>query len=134
MFWAWDVKILAGTTEASPKLQILKLSKGVITGIWIKFPRGCHGMVKVRILRYEHMLVPLGRDQWVTGDNETIPTESYYELFEAPAQLKFVGCSPGTTYDHTVTVRISVLPRAVASMIPVIELLTRLLQRMGVLR
>jgi hypothetical protein len=133
MFFAWDITIPAGTPETDPVIKILKLTKGVITRVDLKFPRGCHGMVRVRLTRYESPLVPLSRGEWVTGDNESIPTEGYYELTEIPTQLKFVGCSPGTLYDHTVTVRIQVLPQKVATMIPVIELLSRLLQRMGVI-
>lgn len=87
-------------------------------------------MVKVRIYRWEAQLVPLSRGEWVTGDDETVPTDPYYELVETPTQLKFLGCSPGTAYDHTVTVRITVLPKAVASMIPLIELLTKIVHRL----
>ena len=115
MFFAWDVTVAAGTAEASPKEQILKVTKGVVTGVWVKFPPGCHGLVKVRLLRSEFQLVPLSRGEWVTGDGETIPTETYYLLEEAPAELKFLGCSPGSIHDHTVTVRVSVTPAEVAS-------------------
>ena len=133
MIFAWDITIPANTSVTKPKTEILKLSKGVITKVEIKFARGCHGMVRVRLLHQEAQLVPLSRGEWVTGDNEAVSFPEYFELWTTPYQLKFVGCSPGTTYSHVITVRIGVLPRQVASMIPVIELLTRLLQRMGVL-
>jgi len=132
MIFAWDITISADTKATSPNTKILKLSSGVITKIEIKFARGCHGMVKVRLLHQESQLVPLSRGEWVTGDDEAVSFPEFFELWTTPYQLKFVGCSPGTGYDHTVTVRIAVLPKVVASMIPVIELLTRLLQRMGV--
>lgn len=131
MFYAWDITVSAGTTTASPKTQVLKLSAGVITRVDIKFPAGCHGLVKVRIRRSEFQLVPLSKDEWITGDDETIPTEAYYELESTPTELKFIGASPGTTYDHTVTVRIQVLPKLVASFAPLANLLTSLLQRIG---
>ena len=115
MFWAWDITITAGTTEDSPVTQILKLTKGVLTGIDVKFPAGCHGLVKVRLLRSEFQLVPLSRGEWVTGDDEVVPTESYYELDETPTELKFLGCSPLATYPHTVTIRVAVQPAEVAS-------------------
>jgi hypothetical protein len=115
MFFAWDITISAGTAEATPKEQILKVTKGVITRVDVKFPPGCHGFVKARLLRSEFQLVPLSRGEWVTGDGETVPTEGYYELDEVPAELKFVGCSPGSTYDHVVTVRVSIIPAEIAS-------------------
>lgn len=134
MFWAFNITILAGTTEKAPKKQTLKLSKGVITSLDVKYPAGCHGMVQVRLLRYESQLVPLSRDEWLTGDDETVHTEGFYELTAKPYQLKFVGSSPGTTYDHTVSVRVLVLPKAVATMVPLINILTTFLKRIGVIR
>jgi len=133
LIFAWDITITADTKAASPKTEILKLSKGVIIKVEVKFPSGCHGLVKVRLFHQEAQLVPLNRGEWVTGDDEAVSFPEYFELWTTPYQLKFRGCSPGTTYAHTVTVRISVLPKAIASMIPVIELLTKMLTRMGVL-
>ena len=133
MIFAWDIIISANTSSVNPKTQILKLSKGVITKVEVKFARGCHGMVKVQLLHQEAQLVPLSRGEWITGDNEAVSFPEFFELWTTPYQLKFIGCSPGTSYNHTITVRIVVLPKAVASMIPIIDLLTRLLRRMGVL-
>lgn len=108
MFYAWDITITSGTAESSPKTQTLKLTKGVITGILVKFPAGCHGLVKVRLHFHEFQLVPLSRGEWLTGDDEAIPSETYYEMGSPPYELKFVGHSTGTTYAHTVTVRVEV--------------------------
>jgi len=115
MFYAWDITIPAGTLEAAPVTQTLKLTKGVITALDVKFPSGCHGLVKARLLRSEFQLIPLSGGQWVTGDDEIVKTEPYYELDEIPSELKFVGCSPNTTYDHVVTVRVAITPTEVAS-------------------
>ena len=115
MFFAWDITVDAGTEEDDPKTQILKLTKGVITGLDVVFAPGCHRLVKTRIRRYESQLVPLSRDEWVTGDGETVRTEPYYEMLEAPYQLKFIGASPLTAYDHVITVRVRMQPFEVAA-------------------
>lgn len=133
MFYAWDITISAGTAKTSPKTQTLTLSKGVITKLEIKFPAGCNGLVFVRILRSEFQLIPLSKDEWITGDDEAALTEGYYELETTPPELKFVGASPDCTYDHTITVRAQVLPRAVATFLPLVQVLTAFLQRIGVL-
>jgi len=134
LFWAWDIRIPASTSESAPITQILKLSHGVITRIDLKFPAGCHGYAKVRINRWEFQLVPLNRNEWCTGDDETIPTELYYELTEEPYQLKFIGCSPDADYDHTITVRVSIVPRWAASLIPLVELLTKAFKKLGIIK
>jgi hypothetical protein len=110
MFYAWDILIPADTKEAAPVRQILELPVGIITQVHIKFPAGCHGMVKVRLFRWGFQLVPLSSDEWITGDDESIPTETYYPLLATPTFLKFIGCSPDTTYPHTISVRIEVTP------------------------
>ena len=132
MFFAWDIAVTAGTAEATPKKQILKLTSGVITEVDVKFPSGCHGLVKVRLKHWESPLVPLSRGEWITGDDEAVKASMYFELPKGPYELKFEGSSPDASYGHTVTVRISVLPKSVASMIPLIEVLTKVLIRMGV--
>jgi len=129
MSYAWDITIPAGTSESSPVEQILKVHKGVITKIEIKFPAGCHGMVKVRLFRWEAQLVPLNRDGWITGDDEPVTYNLYYELEDEPYQLKFIGASPGTSYDHTITVRIEILPKSVAMIAPALNRLVNLFKR-----
>ena len=132
--YAWDISIEADRSDSNPVEQELDLTIGVITKLEIKFPRGCHGMVKVRLLRFKFQLIPLSGGEWVTGDDEAVYMPEYYELKETPAHLTFQGCSPDTSYNHTVTVRITVLPVRVASMIPLVELLTKLFRRLGLIR
>lgn len=131
MWHAWDITITADTKEATPKEQQLELPIGIITKVDIKFPAGCHGMVKVRLSRWTFQLVPLSSGEWVTGDNETIPTETYYELFEVPTFLTFKGCSPDTVNLHKITVRIEVNPVTSASQQQIIERLDKILEALG---
>ncbi|MBW2674781.1 MAG: hypothetical protein JRD89_15445 [Deltaproteobacteria bacterium] len=106
------------------------MTKGIIDRLDIKFPAGCHGLVKVRLFRFGSQLVPLSRGEWVTGDGETVPTQLRYELLEEPYALKFVGCSPGTQYEHTVTVRVSVTRPRPDPVQQLVELLHTLLRRL----
>jgi len=130
MFYAWDITISANTLDSNPAKYRLHVTKGVITKIVVKYPAGCHGYVKVRINYQESQLVPLTRASWLTADDEAVKCAMYFEITSPPTFLRFVGSSPGTSYPHTLTVRVTVLPRMVASMIPVIELLTKLLSKL----
>lgn len=131
MYFCWDKTVDADTSEKIPLRGYLKITKGIITRVDIKFPAGCHGMVKVRLYRHEQQLIPLTRDEWITGDDETIPTETYGDLTDYPYQLKLVACSPDTTYDHTITVRIQVLPSYAAGFAQLTNLVQRLLSKLG---
>lgn len=134
MFYAWDITIPKDTSKAEPVSQDLPIATGIITRISVKFARGCHGLVGVRLNWQLFQLVPLSAGEWMTGDDEAVDFQEFFEVKEPNPILVFKGCSPGTSYSHSVTVRITVLPKRIASMIPVIQLLTRLLQRMGVFR
>lgn len=134
MFYAWDINIPANRSSNDPVRQVLDIAVGVVTRVSIKFARGCHGQVKTRLEWDKFQFFPLSAGEWVTGDNEAVTSEEYFEIKTDPAKVVFLGCSPGTSYEHDVTVRITVLPKKLASMIPIINLLTRLLQRMGVFR
>jgi len=107
----------------------LEISVGVITRIDVKFPAGCHGLAKVRIYHREFQLVPLSGGEWITGDDETVPTEAYYEIPQTPAQLKLVAINDDDLYPHKLTVRIAVLPKAVVSLMPFMTFIEKLARR-----
>jgi len=129
MLFAFDITIPANTLESAPTLETLKIAAGVITNIAIKFPSGCHGLVKVRIRHEETQIYPIPRGEWVTGDDETVPAEYYYDMGKASKELEFIAISPDTTYDHTITVRITILPLSVVSPLKVMEDLVAILKR-----
>jgi hypothetical protein len=133
LLFAWDITVPALTLATAPLTQTLKLSYGIITKIDIKFPAGCHGLVNIRLLHEESPLIPNNKDTWLTGDNETVAIPEYFELTTTPYALKFVGISPGTAYAHTISVRITILPKTVASLLPLLDIFTRIAQRMGLM-
>lgn len=131
MFFCWDITITESTTEADPLTDWLGLPKGVITHVDVKFPAGCHGMVKVRLFDQALQLIPLSEDEWITGDDETVPTNTYYEMLDKPYKLKFIACSPDTTYPHTITVRIEVQPEHAAGVASLTNMFKGFLDKLG---
>lgn len=47
----------------------------------------------------------------MTGNTFPIEWSEYYESYQSPYELKIKCWSPATKHDHTVTVRIAILPR-----------------------
>jgi hypothetical protein len=131
MYFCYDITIPYNTLEKLPYRAYLRFTKGIITEVAIKFPAGCHGMVQARFYRHEQQLIPLTRDEWITGDDETVETETYGDLTDFPYQLKLVACSPDTDYDHTITVRVQVLPSFAAGFAQITHLVQRLLDKLG---
>lgn len=131
MFFCWDITVEADTAEEEPLEDWLKLPKGVITRVDIKFPAGCHGLVKVRLFLESLQFVPLSEDEWVTGDDETVPTETGIEIVDKPYKIKVQMCSPDTTYDHTITVRIEVKLEESAGVGALTRLFKGFLEKLG---
>lgn len=132
MFFCWDITIGADTPEDDPLVDWLELPKGIITHVDVKFPAGCHGMVKIRLFQESLQLIPLSEDEWVTGDDEPVPTDTYAELLSFPYKLKIKACSPDTDYDHTVTVRINVQPEYAAGISALTRMFKGFLDKLGI--
>jgi len=134
MLFTWNVTVPANTLEIAPKEDILKLSAGVVTHIGVKFPAGCHGMVGVRLLRSEGQILPVPRGEWVTGDDEEAQAVYHIEFRKEVELLKFQGISPGTDYNHTISVRITILPAWIATPYMIFADLVKIFKRMLGLR
>lgn len=134
MLYIWHLTVTAGTAQTSPAEQKVKSRTGVITKIDVKFPRGCHGLVFATVSHRLTQLMPFNAKGGAAGDDETVSGVYFWELKRGQTELTLSAWSPDATYDHVITFRVNVLPKRVATMIPVIDLLTRLLRRMGVIR
>ena len=132
MLFAFPLTIPANTPEGMPFTQVLTLDFGVVTKISIKFPAGRHGLVQVQLLQNESVLVPQNGDTWLSGDDETISMEIYFQFNSEPYELKFLGISPGTSYPHTILVRIEILSADEAfpsqAMTDLVQILTQYLR------
>lgn len=111
MLFTFDIAVIANTSKSIPKEQSLLLAPGIISWVSVTFPPGCHDMVKCVILHHEHQIFPSRDDESLSGNAFPIEWTEYYEMYQSPYDLKARLWSPNTTYNHTVTIRIAVLPR-----------------------
>lgn len=102
----------AGTADASPIKERLNLTAGLLTTAEIKFPAGCHGLVKVRLFLQGSQIVPLSSEEYVIGDDMIVKALINKELAAANASLEFQGSSPSATYNHTITVSCEIVSTA----------------------
>jgi len=114
MFYEFPLTVAVGKTRVAPEIQAIKLTQGLIHRLEIEFPDGCTGLVHVRVLWLDHQVWPTNPNEYFTSDGHVIIVDDYFELYGAPYLLKIEGWSEALSYPHTVTVRIGVLPKAVA--------------------
>jgi len=110
MFYAWNFTLLANKTEALKTKRVLKLGKGTITRCEVIFPVGCANLVFVHLNEALHQVYPKDTDYKFIGDGVTITCTDEYEIDEEPYTLDFHGWNTDELYDHTITVRIQLVP------------------------
>ena len=111
MLFTKSFTVLTGHTIDSPLVDWMPIAHGIITRVSVFFPRGCHGLVYCKLKHHEHTIFPSTEGMYLMSDGYPVEWDEYYESYQPPYELKFVGWSYGTTYAHVVTVRIAVLPR-----------------------
>lgn len=72
--------------------------------MWITFPAGCAGLVKLRLYHEGHPFLPVNQDNYLRGDNISFEFPMFYEITEEPMLLTVEAWNEDATYDHTIDV------------------------------
>ena len=114
MFYDFAFSIPAGTTQAAPKVERLKLTHGIIHTFRIYFPPGPRGEVNLVVLNEAAQLYPTNRGGSFNADNLYVSFDDYFELTRAPFELVAKGWSPDADYNHTLRIEVGVLESRIA--------------------
>ena len=109
-----DLKIPKNTLKDLPIEHPLKIDEGVITRVSVLIPAGHHALAGMRILYGIRHFFPAGEDQWLSGEDESVIADEFWDLPEQPCTLRVQGFNIDDTYDHTFYIRITALPREAA--------------------
>lgn len=113
MYYDFAVLVETSHTVASPKEEILKLTKGVIHRVEVEFPSGCRGQVYLKLLHHEHQVWPTNPQGSFNAEGYTIPIGEHHKLTSEPYALKAIAWGVGCSYNHTITVRVGILPEEI---------------------
>jgi len=111
MLFTKEIVVIANTSELTPNVSTLKIAHGVISKVSVCFPLGCSLLVDCVIVHHEHQVFPSTENMSLVGDGEVIEWNEYYECYQPPYELKVKCWSEGTSYNHTIVVRVAILPR-----------------------
>ena len=108
MNFTFNIKIPVDTKEETPLVQELELAEGIVYNFQILSASGTNGYVYCYITDiYGNMVYPKNPNGAYKLWGQTIegkyPACSYM-LAGSNMKLKFIGYSPGSSYDHTITV------------------------------
>ena len=113
MLYSKQITLAAGKTEAQATKTYFKVNKGVISNMWITFPAGCAGLVKLRIYHEVHPLINENKANYIRGDNITFHFPIIFEITEEPMRLTVEAWNEDATYDHTIDILFLILPKGV---------------------
>lgn len=113
MLYSKQITISADTTQANSSKSYFKVNRGVISNMWITFPAGCAGLVKLRIYHEGHPFVPVNADNYLRGDNVTFQFPVMFEITEEPMLLTVEAWNEDETYSHTIDIMFLILPKSV---------------------
>jgi len=113
MFYDFSFTIPANTTKKSPLREDINLTHGIIHRVEIGFPAGCAGLVYLQIVQGLHQIWPTNADGSFNTDDYTIAFNEYEDMTTEPFTLTLIGWNLDDTYDHTLEIRIGILPMIV---------------------
>jgi len=105
----------AGTLETKPVEKKIEIKEKYIYEMGITFTDGSNWKVGVKIFYGIKRLWPENPDEWIWGNDETVPWREHLYLPEPKSILTIKAVSPEAVYSHEVIIRIKTLPDWVAA-------------------
>ena len=111
MLHSKHITLTANKTEAQSTKTSFTVNQGVISNVWLTFPPGCAGLVKVRILHDSHPFLPVEKDANIVGDAYTFVYPIFYEIKEPPERITIEAWNTDETYNHTIHVQMLIIDK-----------------------
>lgn len=112
MLYSKHISVPAGRTAALPVQTYIKVNRGMIYYIWVTVPAGCNNLVHWRILHQGHPFLPVNQDAYISGNDFTYQFPSFEEIKENPEILLIECWAPNSSYDHSLSFQILILPKS----------------------
>ena len=113
MQYTKSITFSSGGSSTNQTSTTIKATKGIIHKIEIVFPSGCFGLVNLQIFTGGHPIAPSTFGQTYVGNDEIIILPEFIELRSDFNTITISGWNEDDTFEHTIRVRIYVLPEEV---------------------
>jgi len=102
------------TPRDSPVSVSVSLKKAVLTRIFIRIPPGHEALAGLCVKYGRLQLWPAEPGTGLSGDDETLAWDEYFELTPDPTTLTLEGYNEDDKYEHSFLVRFTTLPKPIA--------------------
>ena len=111
MLHSKHITLAANKTEAQATLTRFKVNQGVIFRVWLNFPPGCAGLVRVRMYHEGHPFLPVDKEAYIVGDAYTFVYPVFYEIKQPPENITIEAWNTDEVYQHTIHVQFLIIPK-----------------------
>lgn len=109
MIYTADIILPANTAKATPVVERLGITHGIIYKVEIQFPPGCSGLAHVVINDGGLQLWPSTPGKDFAADDYIISFDDTLFKQTAPYELQIIGYNLDETYDHVLQIRIGMV-------------------------
>lgn len=121
MLFEKSVTVLTTHTSSARNEQVMGIAHGIITWVSVFFPPGCHNTVHCTIHHHEHQVFPSTAEMSIVGNAGPVEWTEYYKSYQPPYELKIKAWGDSCSYDHTIVVRIAILPREAVLALAIVD-------------
>lgn len=111
MLHSKHITIPANTLEANSVYSRFLVNQDVISRVWINFPPGCAGLVKLRISHKGHPFIPVESDAYISGDGYVFDLPVMFEIKDTPEQIVIQAWNEDDVYCHSIDVQFLIIPK-----------------------
>ena len=108
MYDQWRLTVPLNTLITAPAVTRFVTPAGLLEYVTVEFPAGCHDMVNVQLLQGNNPIVPTTLDRSLVGNDVTLMPPVKKRLEVNRTNFIFRGWSPGTTYEHVITLGLGI--------------------------
>ncbi len=111
MLHSKHITLSAGATEDSLTKTQFDVNKGVISMIWLTFPAGCVGLVKVRLKHQGYPFLPVDIKDNISGDNYVFVYPVMFEIKTQPEDITIEAWNEDALYNHTIDIQVLIIDK-----------------------
>lgn len=115
MMYVFNILTPANTAATAKKETVLKLCYGIVHQVEIQFPPGPAGLLHLHINGALHQIWPYNTGEDFASQNINISFREFIPILIAPYQFVAYTWNEDDTYDHTIIIRLGVLPPRVVA-------------------
>ena len=112
MLHSKHITLTKNKTEAEATSTRFTVNQGVIFRVWLTFPPGCAGLVKLRIFHEGHPFLPVDNNAFISGDGFVFEYPVMFEITTPPENITIKAWNEDEVYNHTIDVQFLIIPKA----------------------